>query len=174
VSLPARVVMLVALWLLAWGEVSVGNVASGLFVAAALLVVFPPGRHARSRLRLRPLGAIRLVLYVIRQLVASNLLVAREILSRRSRVRTGVLAYQARHPSDEVLALKANVIALSPGTMTVEVTRDPAVMYVHFLLLDDVDEARQAIARLEDVVAGALGSTAARPGHPLRPRKESS
>jgi multicomponent Na+:H+ antiporter subunit E len=174
VRLRARVAMLVVLWLLAWGEASVANVASGVFVAAALLIAFPPRRHARSRLRLRPLGIIRLVLYVVRQLVASNLLVAREILSRRSRVRTGVLAYRARHPSDEVLALKANVIALSPGTMTVETTRDPAVIYVHFLLLDDVDEARRGLARLEDVVAGALGSTAATPRQPLRPRKERS
>jgi multicomponent Na+:H+ antiporter subunit E len=174
VSLFARVAMLVVLWLLAWGEASVANVVSGVFVAAALLIAFPPERHARSGLRLRPLGVIRLVLYVMRQLVASNLLVAREILSRRSRVRTGVLAYRARHPSDEVLALEANVIALSPGTMTVEATRDPAVIYVHFLLLEDVDKARRGLARLEDVVAGALGSTATPPGHPLTTPEESS
>ena len=46
---------------------------------------------------------------------------------------------------DAAVALLANLIALTPGTMTVEATRSPACVYVHFLLLDDVDEARRAI-----------------------------
>jgi hypothetical protein len=41
--------------------------------------------------------------------------------------------------------------------MTVEATRSPAVLYVHFLLLDDVDAARRAITRLEELGFEALG-----------------
>jgi multicomponent Na+:H+ antiporter subunit E len=109
--------------------------------------------------RIRPLGAARLVLYVLAQLVPSNILVIREIVGRRSRIRTGVLAYPLEHPSDEVLSLMAHVLALTPGTMTVEATRDPFVLYVHFLLLDDLDHARRAVARLECLAVGALGAS---------------
>lgn len=158
-----RVAALVVLWLLAWGELSVANVVSGAVVAAALLIAFPP-RVRRGTARIRPLGAVRLGLYVARQLVTSNLLVAREIVSPRSNVRTGVLAYEVRRPSDEVVTLMANVMALTPGTMTVEATREPAVLHVHFLLLADVDAARRTIARLEDVVVGAVGDRPAEGG----------
>jgi multicomponent Na+:H+ antiporter subunit E len=159
-----RAVPLVALWLLAWGEVTVANVLSGVVVAIALLVAFPPRPTEEPRPRLRPLGIARLIGYVLVQLVVSNLLVTREVLSRRSRIQTGVLAHRVRHPSDAVLTVMANVIALSPGTMTVDVTRSPAVVYVHFLLLDDVENAREAVARLERLVVGALGGSPSDPG----------
>jgi multicomponent Na+:H+ antiporter subunit E len=152
-----RGALLVTFWLLAWGEVSVANVASGLVVAAVLLIAFPPHRRTKAAPKVSLLGTARLVLYVLGQLVPSNVLVAREILSRRSRIRTGVLAYPLQHPSEEVLTLMAHVIALTPGTMTVEATREPAVLYVHFLLLDDVDQARRTVARLERLAVAALG-----------------
>jgi multicomponent Na+:H+ antiporter subunit E len=156
--MAVRVVPLVGLWLLAWGEISVATVASGTVVALALLLAFPPRTGGGARVRLRPVGLARLVGYVLVQLVVSNLLVAREIVSRRSRIRTGVIAHELRQPSDAVLTVMANVIALSPGTMTVDVTSEPPVLYVHFLLVDDVDDARRAVARLERLVVGALGN----------------
>lgn len=158
-----RAALLVAFWLLAWGDVSVANVASGLIVAMVLLVAFPPHRSAGVGSRISPLGVTRLVLYVLGQLVPSNVLVTREILTRRKRIHTGVLAYPLEHPSDEVLSLMSHVLALTPGTMTVEATTDPAVIYVHFLLLDDLDGARRRVARLERLAVDALGGQAARP-----------
>jgi len=153
-----RVVLLTVLWVLAWGQASIALVLTGLALSALLLTAFPQTRTRTTRVRLHPLAAARLVVYVSGQLVTSNVLVAREILSRRSRVRTGVLAHRLRYPSDELLTLIANILALTPGTMTVEATRDPAVLYVHFLLLKDVDAARRAVARLEELAYDALGS----------------
>jgi hypothetical protein len=41
--------------------------------------------------------------------------------------------------------------------MTVEANRHPATLLVHFLLLDDVESARQSIAHLEQLVVAAVG-----------------
>ena len=152
-----RATLLVSFWLLAWGHVSVANLVSGIVVAAGLLVAFPPHRPAVPGPTISPLGTARLVLYVLGQLVPSNVLVTREILSRRARIRTGVLAYTLEQPSDAVLSLMAHVIALTPGTMAVEATSDPPVLYVHFLLLDDLAKARRTVARLERLAVAALG-----------------
>lgn len=151
----ARIVVLVAVWVLAWGDASPANLVTGALLAALLLAAFPSGRNA-TRFRIHPVGAARLVAYVVGQLVTSNYLVAREILSRRNRVQTGVLVYRMRDPSDAVITLMANVIALTPGTMTVEATREPGELHVHFLLLEDVDAARRSLARLERLVTGAI------------------
>ena len=147
--------VLLGLWLLAWGEVTVANVLSGIALIVVLFLVFPSGRDT-ARARVRPIGVVRLVGYVVGQLAVSNVLVAREIVTRRSRVRTGVIDYELRQPTDLTITLVANILALTPGTMPVDVTHDPPTIRVHFLLLYDLEVARRSIGRLEDLVVAAV------------------
>lgn len=155
-SMLARVALLVALWLLAWGQITVGNVISGAAVATVLLVAFPPAAHNRPRLRVSPVGAVRLAGYVVTQLMTSNIVMTREILRRRSSIRPGVLAHRLRIPSEEVVTLMTSIIALSPGTMTVDVDRGSTTIYVHFLFLRDVNASRASLDRLERLASQAL------------------
>jgi multicomponent Na+:H+ antiporter subunit E len=165
--------MLLGLWLLAWGEVSVGNIVSGIVLIAVLMLAFPTARRVGARVRVHPIALLRLVGYVLAQLAVSNVLVAREIVSRRSRVRTGVVGYRVEQPSDLTLTLMSNIIALAPGTMTVDVTDDPPVIYVHFLLLSDVETARRTLRRLERLVVGAVETTGTSAGDPTAKGTES-
>ncbi len=153
-----RVALLVGLWLLAWGEASVGNVVSGVAVATALLVAFPPGRRASGRLRFSAIGAGRLAVYVLVQLVKSNVVMAAQILRRRAEAVPGVLAHRLSEPSEEVVTVMTSVISLSPGTMTVDVDAESRIIYVHFFLLRDVDAARTSLSRLEDLAVQAIAA----------------
>ena len=72
-----------------------------------------------------------------------------------------MIAHEIRSSSEWVLTLVANAIALTPGTMTVDATLDPPALHVHFLLLDDVEEAHRSIDRLTTLVLAAAG-----PSHP--------
>jgi len=143
-----RLAVLVGLWLLAWGDLSVANVVSGLVVASALLVAFPLPRVSSS-VRLNAFGLARLASYVARQLVVSNVVMTRQILRRRAQNHPGVLAHTLTQPSDEVLTLMTSIISLSPGTMTVDVADDATVVYVHFFDLRDIEGARRGLSHLE-------------------------
>ena len=112
--LVGRIGLLTALWLLAWGEISLANVLSGVAVATALLIAFPPPASGSTRVRLRPLAVARLAGYVAVQLVTSNILMTRVILRRRPTVRPGVLAHKLQHPSEHVVTVMTSIIALSP------------------------------------------------------------
>jgi multicomponent Na+:H+ antiporter subunit E len=160
VSLFGRVVLLMVLWLLAWGEVTVANVASGLAVASVLLIAFPPGTRATPRLRSDAGGAARLAGFVLLQLVTSNVVMTRAILRPRPAIRTGVLAHRLHQPSEHVVTVMTSVIALSPGTMLVDVDAESSTIYVHFLFLRDVDAARASLARLERLASEAIGTPA--------------
>lgn len=153
-----RVTMLVALWLLAWGEISLANVVSGTVVAAALLVTFPPGQRPHGRLRFSALGVARLLAYVAFQLVISNVVMTRQILRPAPDLQPGVLAHRLQRPSEEVATVMTSIIALSPGTMTVDLDRDSSTIYVHFFRLADVDAARAALTRLERLAVKAIAA----------------
>jgi multicomponent Na+:H+ antiporter subunit E len=161
--MTARITMLVALWLLAWGEASVANVVSGVAVAGLLLLTFPPSTRAREQVRVHPLGVARLAGYVFVQLLTSNVVMTRAVLRRRPATQSGVIAHRLRQPSEHVVTIMTSVIALSPGTMTVDVDPDSTTIYVHFLLLKDVDAARTALDRLERLASGAIGGPATAP-----------
>jgi multicomponent Na+:H+ antiporter subunit E len=149
------VALLVTLWILAWGQLTFANLASGVVVTAALLLAFPP-RRQRGNVRFNAAGGVRLAAYVAAQLVTSNVVMARQILRRNTARHAGVLAHHLRQPSDEIATLMSSVIALSPGTMTVDVTPDSSIVYVHFFDLRDVEAARASLARLEQRVINAI------------------
>jgi multisubunit Na+/H+ antiporter MnhE subunit len=49
-----------------------------------------------------------------------------------------------------------SVIALSPGTMVADVDRTSSTVYVHFLFLHDIDQARKYLDRLEQVARATI------------------
>jgi multicomponent Na+:H+ antiporter subunit E len=160
VRIPWRIPLLIILWLLAWGEVSLANVLSGTAVAAALLVAFPAGPRGGEgeRLHVSLAGITRLTAYVAAQLVLSNIEMTRQILRRRHAAAAGVLAHRLRTPSETVLTLMTSIIALSPGTMTADITDDSSVIYVHFFHLSDREAAHAYLGRLEQLVVNAIAA----------------
>lgn len=158
-KLVVRVALLTALWVLLWGDISVANVASGALVAVALMVLYPTRSAASGgRNKVRPLAVARLVLHIVVQLVVSNAVVAREIVTPRSRIRTGIVACRLRTRSDGMIAFLADVLALSPGTMPVDIGVDPPTIYVHVLHLRDPQRSRREVATLEALAIRAFGS----------------
>lgn len=150
--------LLLAIWLLLWGSVTVANLVSGLAVVALVMVVIPDARFHVRRPTLRPVPALRFAGRVLADLVRANLVVTREILSRGSSINTGVVAVPLPLCSDGLLTLVANVLSLTPGTMPIEVTRQPPVIYVHVLHLRDVEAVRRDVQHLSALAIRAFGS----------------
>ena len=153
--------LLLVIWLLLWGSVTVANVLSGLAVVALVLVVIPDARFHVRRPIVRPLPTLRFVGRVLADLFRANLVVTREIIGRQSSINTGVVAVPLPLCSDGLLTLVANVLSLTPGTMPIEVTREPPVIYVHVLHLRDVDAVRNDVQDLSALAIRAFGSDAA-------------
>lgn len=156
-----RMTLLVALWLLAWGDISLVNLISGITVAWAMLLAFPQENRASGHVRVRPAGVVRLIGYVVSQLVTSNVLMARQILRPHPQEHPAVIAHRLRQPSEVVATVMTSVIALSPGTMTVDVDPGSTTIYVHFFRLYDPSSARALLNRLERLVVGAITTTPA-------------
>lgn len=149
---------LAAAWVMLWDQVSLANVAAGVLVGAGMLLAFPlPGDH-EPRLTLRPIACARLAAAILGQLVTSNLLVSREVVSKNARLRTGIVAVPMCTDSPKLLSTIATILALSPGMMAVAASSGPTTLYVHVLTLDDLAAVRRRVTRLERQVIEAFGS----------------
>lgn len=149
---------LLAVWLLLWGSVTVANVGSGLLVVTLVLHIIPAARFPIRRPTLRIVPAVQFLAWVVIDLVRANAVVTREILARQSSINTAVVAVPLPHCSAGILTIVANTVSLAPGIMAMEVTRDPGVIYVHVLHLDDADEVRRTIQHVSALVVRAFGS----------------
>ncbi len=141
------VAFLLGIWLLLWGEVSIANVVSGLLVAGLLLLVFPRNASTMGFV-VRPVPTVRFLVFFAREMIESVVLLNREVLSRRSRFHTGVIAVPVHGCPSALLAVVANLIALTPGTMTVRIDADASTLYVHVLIFRDVESVRGKIEQL--------------------------
>ena len=154
----ARGAWLTVVWAALWGEFSPANILSGAVLAAFLLVAFPTARDPR-RGTIRPIAAARFLGYFLFQLVVSNLRVAWEVLTPRNDEREAILALPVvASASPTVLSLLVNSIGLTPGTMVVDLTEDPRVLYVHVLQVHDVEAARADLWRVQQLAIRAFGS----------------
>lgn len=146
------------IWVLLWGSASPANVLSGLAIGWLLVLVVPGLRRGTGRPVIRPVAVARLAWHMIVTVVTSNATLVREVLAPSDRLRTAVIGVPLPGCSDELLTLVNNLVALSPGTMPLELTHDPIVLYVHVLHFRDVETTRRDIFHLTDLAVRAFGS----------------
>jgi multicomponent Na+:H+ antiporter subunit E len=152
---------LTAVWAALWGEFSPANLLSGAVIATVLLLLFPSPRDPRHG-TFRPVAAARFTGYFLGQLLVSNLRVAWEVLTPRNDEREAILAIPVVPScSPTLLSMLVNSIGLTPGTMVVDLTERPRVIYVHLLQVGDVEEARAGVMTVQRLVIEAFGSDAA-------------
>jgi multicomponent Na+:H+ antiporter subunit E len=146
-------------WVMLWDEITLANFLGGLAVAALLLVVFPlPPVPANRRLVVRPWALCRLAGAVLGELLVSNVFMTHEIVTLDRRLVSGVVRCPMRTDSPKILSTVANILALAPGTMAVDATDGPPVLFVHVLSHGDLGDMRRKVSRLERLVVEAIGS----------------
>lgn len=173
--LPGLLIWLVIVWILLWGEVSVANVLSGLVVSILIVVGSGIGSPSKTepddRARVSPIHLALFAFFVLAKLVQSNLALARVVMIPGNRIRSGVLAIELRSDQPLVMITVANVITLTPGTMTLESKGSPATLYVNVLQLHDPEAVRRDVADIELRAVKAFGSRKSRE-QLLSPTKE--
>jgi multicomponent Na+:H+ antiporter subunit E len=155
---------LVVVWVALWGPVTTATVAGGLAVAAGVQLAVPAGARRRTGFVVRPVAAVRFLAYFVAKLVEASVVVAVEVATPRSRIRTGIVAVPLRGASDGLVTLVADAVTLTPGTLTIEVGRNPPTLYVHVLHLRDIEAVRREVRHLEVLAVRAFGSPAALAG----------
>ncbi len=158
---PALLAWLTLVWVGLWGTLSWANLLGGIGVALMLLLTLPLPPVATAGV-VHPRALARFVGFFLVDLVSSTFHVARLVLRPARPLKPAVIAVPVRGASDQLLTLLANVISLTPGTLTLEVDRPRSTLHVHVIDVGDVaggvDGARAQILEIERLAILALGS----------------
>jgi multicomponent Na+:H+ antiporter subunit E len=123
-----------------------GGLVFGAIVGAGLILLAPV---SRSRSMARGLSSAAyapvFALWFIWEVVKSNVVVARIVLSPLAPLRPAFLRIEIEGLTDGQIALLANTVSLTPGTLSVDVSPDRRGLYVHFANVSDADAVKRNI-----------------------------
>lgn len=139
-------VLLALAWAAVTGSFSFLNLALGFVLAIFALSLIreqvgSTGYFSRAR------RVVSLALLFVYELILSAWKVAVMVLSRDMNLKPGIFAYPLKVDRDFEITLLANLITLTPGTLSVDVSDDRRILYVHAIDASDPDAARRDIAQ---------------------------
>ncbi|MBX5162919.1 MULTISPECIES: Na+/H+ antiporter subunit E [unclassified Rhizobium] len=137
--------LLAIAWVAVTGSGSLHNLVFGFLLGAlALAVIREPfggtGYLRRARL------VLSLAALFLKELSLSAWKVTLTILSPDMKLKPGIFAFPLTVTSDFEITLLANLITLTPGTLSVDVSTDRRTLYVHALDCSDPETTRRDIA----------------------------
>lgn len=137
-SLVLLTIVLALGWAAATGSFTLPNLLLGALVSAAGLFVV---RRYVSRPNVLPRmwRVLSLVLLFFRELIVSALRVARLVIRPdvNAHIRPAIIAFPLSVTSDAEITLLANMITLTPGTLSVDVSEDRRFLYIHAIHVTD-------------------------------------
>ncbi|APU17439.1 MULTISPECIES: Na+/H+ antiporter subunit E [Actinoalloteichus] len=154
------ILWLTVVWVLLWGTLDVPTALAGLIIAIGVVMTFPMPAIA-TRLRVRPLRLLYLLVWLLVDLFTSALQVAWESIRYGPRTKAGIIAVPVPSDIDHVVVAAANLVSLGPGKFVLQIDRSQRVFYVYAVGLRDsahADRVRREVLGLQRLVVLAIGS----------------
>ena len=132
-------------WLAVSGSFTIPNLLLGA-AAGALSLALIRGHIQSDGRRIRFLKVLSLLMLFFKELALSAWKVAMLVASPKMALKPGIFAFPLTVDRDFEITLLANLITLTPGTLSVDVSEDRKVLYVHAIDCSDPVGARRDIA----------------------------
>jgi multicomponent Na+:H+ antiporter subunit E len=139
-------VLLAIAWSALTGKFGVVDLGFGFALGFGILWIAAGRGSGAAYFRGVP-RTVGFVLYALWELLLANLKVARLVLTPRIRLRPGIVAVPLDLRTDAEITTLANLITLTPGTLSLDVSHDRRVLYVHAIEVVDPEEFRRETKR---------------------------
>jgi multicomponent Na+:H+ antiporter subunit E len=137
-------ILLALAWMALTGQFTPVNFLGGFVVSYLIL------RAMQLRTGLPPYfrkvrQALEFLWFFVTQLIKANLRIAYEVLTLPHTMRPGVVAVPLDLKTDAEITLLVNLLTLTPGSLSLDVSVDRRVLYVHEMYIRDPEQVRREI-----------------------------
>ncbi len=80
---------------------------------------------------------VSFILYFTYQIIKANIEVAYDVVTPKFYMKPGIVQVPLDARSDVEITLLANIVSLTPGTLSLDVSTDRSVLYIHAMYIDD-------------------------------------
>ncbi len=131
-------------WAALVGSFTLTNLLIGYAIGYLALWIAGP-LFGRSPYFTRVPRLIHLAFLFVYELIVSSLRVVWDVITPTHLSRPGIIAMPLDAKGDGEVLLVANLISLTPGSLSLDVSDDRKTLYVHAMFIDDPDALRQEL-----------------------------
>ena len=155
--MPFHSLLLFVVWLLLNNSISAGHMVLAAFFAVTIPLLVNGMRDEHPKI-LKPWLAVRYILMVLKDILTANVEVALLIIGPIKKLTPGFVAIPIDIDSDLGITILASTVSLTPGTVSAEVSKDKAWLYVHSLhLYDEAELIKSVKQRYEKPIKEIFG-----------------
>jgi len=86
---------------------------------------------------------VRFLIFFSWEVIQSNLRILYDVISPRQKMTPGIIAIPLDAKTDLEITAFANLITLTPGTLSLDISKDRSTLYIHAMYIDDVTTFKQ-------------------------------
>lgn len=132
-------ILLTIVWVFLTGTLDFPNFTFGFVLSFLVLWIITPNTKNNKYF----VGVPRIIsffFYFLYELVIANIQVAKAAVSPTLKMEPGIVNYPLDAKTDLEITFLSNIINLTPGTLSIDVSEDKKVMYIHVFDMKDKDK----------------------------------
>ena len=84
-------------------------------------------------------------LFYLWELILANYRVVADVLTAKHHMKPGFVAIPLEAKTDLEILVLSNLITMTPGTISLDVSEDRKTLFLHVMYIDDLDELRRSV-----------------------------
>lgn len=137
-------ILLTFIWVALTGSFAFANVAFGFLLSYFLLFVITKGSGKARYFRMVP-KVVSFFFFFLYELIKANIQVAWEVGTPSFHMTPGIVGVPLDVTSDSEITMLANLITLTPGTLSLDVSGDKKTLYVYSMYITNREEFIEGI-----------------------------
>lgn len=131
--------LLAFVWLALGGNFSLTNFLFGFLMSFAIMWIISLNSEDRKYFKIAP-KMVGFVFFFLYELTKANIQVAIEVMTPKNNMKPGIVRYPLDAKTDFEITVLANLISLTPGTCSLDVSTDRKVLYIHSMYIEDKEQ----------------------------------
>lgn len=138
-------ILISMLWALLTGKVTIGSLSIGFLLGYVALTLLYPATGKKLSYFQKSMQFVGFSLFFAKELIVSSAKVALDVVKPLPLMRPGVIGIPLDAETDLEITLLANLISLTPGTLSLDVSPDRKTLFIHAMYVADPDDLRREI-----------------------------
>lgn len=136
-------ILLTFVWVALTGQLNYTNFVFGYILGFFLLWLLNRTRTGAKEYFYRVPKVISFILYFFYDMLKANIEVTLDVITPNYNMKPGIVKYEMDAKTDFEITMLANMIALTPGTLVIDFSRDKKYMYIHAMYLKDIEKFKR-------------------------------